>query len=265
MNQSYFYRPNQRLSYAEYGPQDGFPLLIQHGMIASIEQADLFERLIQRGARLICMARPGYGDSSPYAMDSFAEWAQIAGGLIEFLRLERFDILGISSGAPYAYAIASQLPEQTRNLYIFSGIPALYDEAVRAAWPYPTVVDQTQAQAEALAHELFFANLTPDDLSQPPIRDSLRNHGFGVAQDLILRFKAWGFRLSDVRAQVFMRHSKTDDSVPYPTAVRTAALLPHCQLELLESGPHFSKDALEAFIDRTMLPAAPRRKNDRRI
>jgi len=258
---NYAYQDVLNLSYAEYGPKDGFPILIQHGLIASIEDADLFERLLQPGSRplrpgprLICMARPGYGDSSPYEMGSFAAWAQIAGGLIDAMHLEKFDILGMSSGAPYAYAIASHFPQRARNVYIFSGTPALYDKIVLAGWPYPPLLDQTQAQAEALAHELFFANLSAHDLQQPDIRDSLRNHAFGVAQDLILRFKVWGFRLSDVRAKVFMRHSKTDDSIPFQTAVRTAELLPDCTLELEESGPHFSKEALEDFIEQTMLP-----------
>jgi hypothetical protein len=63
----------------------------------------------------------------------------------------------------------------------------------------------------------------------------------------------WGFSLSDVKGKVFMRHSKCDDAVPFKTAVRTAELLPNCELELMESGPHFSNEALDDFIEKTMV------------
>jgi hypothetical protein len=95
--------------------------------------------------------------------------------------------------------------------------------------------------------------LTEDDLKRNDVRDSLMNDVFGVAQDLGLRFMAWGFRLSDVKANVFMRHSKADESVPYETAVRTSELLPNCHLELLEAGPHFSEAALDDFIRDTIV------------
>jgi pimeloyl-ACP methyl ester carboxylesterase len=187
-------------------------------------------------------------------MDSFAAWSDIVSPLIDELQLSQFDILGMSSGAPYSYAIGCKIPDRVRNIYIFSGIPALYDEMVRADWPYPAIDHQTMPEVEALAYELFFSNLTPDDLKKNAIRDSMMHHGFGVAQDLILRFKDWGFRLSDIKARVFMRHSRCDEAVPFKTAVRTAELIPHCTLELVETGPHFSKEALDEFIEQTILP-----------
>ncbi len=104
-----------------------------------------------------------------------------------------------------------------------------------------------------LARELFFSNLTADDLKQNNIRDSTMHNCFGVAQDLRLRFADWGFCLADVKGQVFMRHSKCDEAVPFVTAIRTSQLLPHCKLELTQTGPHFSNDALDAFIRETVI------------
>ena len=253
MKQQLTYNHQYQLSYAEYGDQNAYPILIQHGLIASIADYDLFERLLQNNARLICIARPGYGDSSPYLMKSYAEWAEIVSYLIEKLSLSHFDILGMSSGAPYSYALGYRFPDQARKIYIFSGIPALYDELVRANWPYPVSQNTSLPEMQKLAHELFFANLTEEDLQKNDIRDSLSNNAFGVAQDLRLRFVDWGFNLSAVAQMVFMHHSKTDDSVPYKTAVRTAELLPDCQLELTETGSHFSSQALDDFIAHTML------------
>ncbi len=254
MKKKLIYGDECYLSFAEYGDPDGYPILIQHGLIASIDDGDLLARLIESRARVICIARPGYGESPPYVMGSFAEWAGLVASLIRELRLTQFDILGMSSGAPYSYAIGCRFPKQARHIYIFSGIPALYDDAVLSAWPYPIVKNASMDEMQALAHELFFSHLTADDLAKNDIRDSTMNHCFGVAQDMRLRGVPWGFRLSDVRQPVFMHHSKTDDAVPFQTAVRTAELLPRCQLELVEQGPHFSRQVLDDFLRTTVAP-----------
>ncbi len=248
MKQKLTYKNELDLSYAEYGDRNGYPLLVQHGLIASIDDFDLFDRLLQNGARLICIARPGYGASSPCILDSLAGWADLVAPLVVKLGLARFDILAMSSGAPYGYSLAARFPQEVRHVYVFSGTPALYDAVVRSQWPYPPAGDQSLDELEALAHDLFFSGLSADDLKKNDVRDSMMNGCFGVAQDLKLRFLDWGFRLSDVKARVVMRHSKEDDSVPFQTAVRTAELLPDCELELLESGPHFSSEALDEFI-----------------
>jgi pimeloyl-ACP methyl ester carboxylesterase len=224
MKQRLTYKNGGVLSYAEYGNQNGTPILVQHGLIASIDDFDLFERLIRNHARLICIARPGYDGSAPYEMACFGEWAEIVSPLIEKLNLTQFDVLAMSSGAPYGYALGWRFPGKVRNIYVFSGIPALYDEAVRADWPYPVIENQSLDELEDLAHELFFANLTDEDRLKNDIRDSTRHHGFGVAQDLKLRWADWGFRLAEVTARVFMRHSILDEAVPYQTAVIVAGL-----------------------------------------
>ncbi len=253
MTQIIKYKNKYDLSYIDTGEPSGYPVLIQHGLIASIADVDLFDRLIRNHARIISIARPGYGESTPYEMRSYAAWGEIAAPLVRELGLAHFDILGMSSGAPYSYALGAFFPEKVRNIYIFSGMPALFDEKVLADWPYPPLRSQSLAELENLAQQLFFQNLSAGDLQRSDIRDSMRNHYFGVAQDLKLRFMDWGFNLSDIKARVFMRHSKTDDSVPYQTATRTTQLLPHCNLELTETGPHFSKEALDDFIERTMV------------
>ena len=253
MKQTLTYQKGFNLSFAEYGDKNGFPILVQHGLIASIDDYDLFDRLLQIKARLICAARPGYGESSPYEMTSYSEWADLTALLIGELELTQFDILGMSSGAPYSYSIGYRFPDKVRNIYIFSGMPALYDEIVLSYWPYGVIKNKNMDDLQKLAHELFFANLTQDDLRKNDIRDSTKYHAFGVAQDLNLRFMDWGFRLSDVKEKVFMRHSKCDDAVPYKAAVRTAELLPNCDLELTETGSHFSKEALDDFINRAIV------------
>ncbi len=241
------------ISYAEYGDNQGYPILIQHGLIASIEDKNMFERLIGQRVRVICIARPGYGESSPIVLQCFAEWAEIVSSLIEALEIDQFDVLGMSSGAPYGYALSARLVDKVRNIYIFSGIPAMYDNVVLAHWPYPILQNQNLTDLERLAHDLFFSNVPVADMERPDIRDAMRNNCFGVAQDLRLRFIDWGFQLSDIMSPVFIQHSRSDPEVPFATAIRTAGLIPHCHLELLENGPHFSNESLDDFLRTTVV------------
>ena len=248
MNHTVCYTGGNVLSYADFGHRNGFPILIQHGLIASIRDCDLFARLSDLGTRLISIARPGYGQSSPYRMAAIAEWGEIVAVLVAKLKLSQFDVFGISSGAPYSYALGYTFPAQVRNIFILSGIPALYDESILSVWPYPVTKNASLTELEKLAGELFFSNVSDDDLQKNDMRDSMMNNGFGVAQDLGLRCVDWGFRLSDVTERVYMQHSRFDTAVPLVTAERTAGLLPKCRLAIQETGEHFSRELLNEFI-----------------
>ena len=254
MKQLIQYKNGNSLSYAEYGNKNGYPILVQHGLIASILDHHLFNSLINSGIRLISIARPGYGESSPYNMINIAEWGEIVSDLVDELKLSHFDILGMSSGAPYSFSIGYRLPDKVRNIFIFSGTPALYDDRVLAVWPYPVNKNADISELEKLASDLFFSNLSPEALSQNDIKDSMRNKCFGIALDFKLRCNPWGFLLSDITENVTMQHSKTDNQVPFAAAEITSKLLPNCRFEIRESGDHFSSEILDNFIKSTMLP-----------
>lgn len=253
MNRTVVYGNNIKIAYADFGHPQGFPILIQHGLIASIRDQHLFYRLVEAGARLISIARPGYGESSPYIMRNIGEWGEIAGALVDELRIKQFDVLGISSGAPYSYAIGCRLANQVRNLFILSGTPALYDEEVLSFWPYPVNKNASLAELQDLAFELFFAHLSEADLERDDTKDSLINRCFGIAQDIKLRCADWGFQLEDIKNRVVMRHSRADSSVPLITAQLTAKLLPNCVLQVREQDAHFSQEVLDDFICTAMV------------
>lgn len=254
MKRSVRYKGENLLSYTEYGDNHGYPLLINHGLIASIADSHLFERLIQLGMHLICLARPGYGESSPYRMRDIGEWGEIVSAVIDELDLPQFDVLGMSSGAPYSYAAGFKFPEKVRNIYIFSGIPALCDEEILSYWPHKVDRNATVAELQRVAHELFFSDLTPEALEKDDVKDSMMHDCFGIAQDFKIRCLDWGFSLSEVKQNVHMWHSRFDEAVPWITACLTSKLLPNCQLDVRETGEHFSKDALDDFFRLVIAP-----------
>jgi pimeloyl-ACP methyl ester carboxylesterase len=248
------------LSYAEYGRPDGYPILAQHGLIASIKDGDLFEGLTKAGARVICIARPGYGDSSPYEMTNIGEWGELVSEMVKELQLTRFDVLGMSSGAPYSYAIGWALPEAVRNIYIFSGIPAMYDDAALAHWPFSVQKNASLAEMKKLAGELFFSNLSTEDLARNDVQDSMAHDGFGIALDFRLRCMDWGFQMAEVKQKVIIRHARFDGNVPLTTVEKTVALLQNGVLNVEENEVHFSPETLDAFFESEIIPRMPGRE-----
>lgn len=250
------YKGGTKVSYTDFGNKNGYPILIQHGLIASITDSSLFSPLLESGLRLICIARPGYGESSNYLLKNLGEWGEIVAAVVDDLQLAEFDVFGISSGAPYGYSVAHRFPSKVRRIFILSGVPALYSEQVRAWWPFDINAQASLADLQILARELFFSDLSREDLEREDIKDSMMNDCYGVAQDLLLRGIDWGFNLAEVPQEVFMRHSRSDTNVPFITAEITARLLPHCHLEVRDNDVHFSEDVLNDFIKKTIIPLA---------
>lgn len=249
MKKSMPYKAGGAISYSEFGDETGFPILINHGLIASIDDYVLFERLIQLDAHLICIARPGYGESSPHVLQNISEWADWVEGVVDHLQLAHFDVLGMSSGAPYSYAVGYRFPRRVRNIYIFSGIPALCDAQIQSHWPFPLTKYASIAEMQSLAYEIFFSHLSKQDIERNDIKDSMSNDCFGIAQDLKIRCMDWGFNLADVSQKILMQHSRFDDAVPFITAELTSKLLPDCELIAKENSVHFSSEALDDFIE----------------
>jgi pimeloyl-ACP methyl ester carboxylesterase len=254
MEQLIDYKGGNKLAFFDFGNKDGFPVLIQHGLIASILDTNLFDCLINLNVRLISISRPGYGRCSPKLMSNIGEWGEIIGELVRHLQLQIFDVFGISSGAPYSYAIGYHFPDRARNIFILSGTPALFDENIQSHWPFPINKKANLEELEKLAFDLFFANLTDEEFARDDIRDSLMNQCFGIAQDFKLRCQEWGFQLSQVTQNVHMRHSRSDEAVPYSTAQMTANLLSNCNFETRQHDPHFSQKVLDDFIKTVMQP-----------
>jgi len=96
------------LAVAEYGAADGPPLLYFHGLGGSrLEVRMAGERATRSPARILALDRPGYGRSDPLPERRIGDWPQDVLRVADALGLERFAVLGVSGGAPYALACAA--------------------------------------------------------------------------------------------------------------------------------------------------------------
>src|SRR5438046_9454489 len=120
-----FIRENgERVAFSEYGDTSGEPVMFCHGWPSSRLMAQFtHDAARELGVRIISPDRPGIADSSFVAQRKLLDWAPLVSELADFLKLEKFRVLGISGGAPYAYALAWAMPERVRVIAVVSGAP----------------------------------------------------------------------------------------------------------------------------------------------
>ena len=112
---------------AEYGNPDGIPVIFCHGWPASRLQAGLLhDDACELGARIIAPDRPGRRflarPTGPHfdglAASSSARWPTPLG-------CDKFRVLGVSGGGPYALAAAWGLPERIPAVSVVCSAPPL--------------------------------------------------------------------------------------------------------------------------------------------
>lgn len=119
-------KDNRILSYAEYGAPVGLPLIGFHGMPGSryvLKSAD--EAARTAGVRLIAPERPGYGFSQPHPQGTLLSYTDDVLQLADALGFDRFAVMGVSGGGPYAVACAYQLSQRLTSAAVVSGIGPL--------------------------------------------------------------------------------------------------------------------------------------------
>src|SRR3954465_14232198 len=119
-------RDGRRLGYAEWGGLGGPPVLYFHGWPGSRLEGRLADEAARgEGVRLIALDRPGMGLSDYQPRRRLVDWPDDVLQLATALGLERFAVLGISGGGPYAAVCAWKLPEQLTRAEIVSSLAPL--------------------------------------------------------------------------------------------------------------------------------------------
>ena len=261
----------RRLGYAEYGHAQGPLVLWFHGTPGARRQIPPIGRdaACVLGLRIVCLERPGVGDSTEHIYEHLSDWAADVVVAAEQLGHERFMVVGLSGGGPYALACAHELPGRVVGVGLLGSVtPVTGDEIVaegivKLALPFHDILNAIRrplgiglwglVQAvRPLAHPLVLgcARIMPRGdrlvLSDPEYEamfvDDLvsgANRQFqAMVNDVILMGKPWGFSLSDVTVPVRWWHGDADPFVPLAQAQRAAALLPDVELRVRHGESH---------------------------
>jgi pimeloyl-ACP methyl ester carboxylesterase len=110
------------LGYLETGDLTGAPLFLFHGLHSSrLEVKCVEQQMKNRGIRFIGIDRPGMGHSTYQKDRKVLDMVQDVTALADSLKLDKFSVLGVSSGAKYALACAHKIPHRLHSCSILSG------------------------------------------------------------------------------------------------------------------------------------------------
>lgn len=138
------------LAYLETGDTEGRPVFYFHGGPGSRLEGLLFDELNQQlGIRMIALDRPGYGLSDFQEDRMYLDWPDDVSELADQLGIERFAVLGWSSGGPYAAAVAHQIPQRVTVAAIVAG------EGPYASDDYPQSVLTSATFSSSGVNKLF--------------------------------------------------------------------------------------------------------------
>lgn len=260
-----------RLGYARYGADHGIPVFYCHGLPGSRREAQIFHRAcLDAGVQLIAPDRPGYGLSDPITASPLLHWPRLVAQLADGLGFERFHMLAMSGGAPYALACASRLAGRMCGTAICGGLGEVSDRALRTGMAVQARLGFRLAECGAgwlhLAYGLIAtaaARLMPRvvlavmrHLNPEPDRSILRQadvralyianlreafrqgSGGGVA-DMCALVRPWPFDPAVVR-RLHLWHGLRDGIVPVRHSERLAERVPAACLLRIDGEGHFS-------------------------
>jgi pimeloyl-ACP methyl ester carboxylesterase len=262
------------LAYAEYGSDTGAPVLFFHGWPSSRTMAELTDTAARAlGVRIISPDRPGICDSSFQPNRKLIDWPETVQELADHLGIERFRILAISGGAPYAYAVGWKIPERVRVMAIASGAVPIADlsdhsgllslyrrmlalyrrspQLLRALFYLARPIASIRPPIRFRPLVLKLLKLQPCDVQS--LQDSAafdacfesqrrawRASAKGVVADAEIFALPWGFRLENVDVPVRLWHGTKDRAFSVQIAQAVARRLPNCRTRYVEDEGHYS-------------------------
>src|SRR5664279_160078 len=223
------------------------------------------------GLRIISPDRPGIRDSQLDPKRTLLDWPPLLCELAAHLGVDKFKILAISGGAPYAYVAGWMIPARVEAIAVVSGVPPIAELrehngllpihrrmlALRESWPallrtlFHLVRPFAAMKMPIRVRPLLLKFLQPCDANVlrdaksfeacfESARQAWRSSAVGVMTDAEIYAKPWGFPLEEVRVPVRLWHGTKDRTFSFHLAEQMATRLPVCALHLIPDAGHYS-------------------------
>jgi pimeloyl-ACP methyl ester carboxylesterase len=260
----------RRIACSEYGDPAGRPVIYCHGFPSSRHEALLLhDNAVAEGARVIAIDRPGYGESDYQPGRTILDWPADVAAVADQLELERFALIGVSGGGPYALACAALIPERLSACTLVCALGPIYLDELLATMHWAPRSQLTMARSTPILSHIVFGALTAGILAYWPetvenfralsapevdcrelekdsirrilnttIRDAVRAGARGVRQDLMLYTRPWGIPFQEIRFPVQLWHGEADGTVPVAHTRWYAAHLPRATANYLPNEGH---------------------------
>lgn len=261
---------SRRLSFAEFGPPTGRPVVWLHGTPGSRRQVPVEAReYAEHDVRIIGVDRPGIGTSTPHLYENVFGWTSDLEALADNLGLASLHIIGLSGGGPYALAAGAAFPERVLGVGVLGGVaPRVGPDAISGGLVEvaPYVAPLLNATRVPLSYGLAagvrlvrplgsaalttYAALQPrgdrELLARPEFKamfldDILNGARFQVGAplaDAILFTRDWGFEARDVTVPVCWWHGDADHIIPHRHGVHMVERLPNATFTTIHGESH---------------------------
>lgn len=260
----------RELGYAKYGNPDGKPVLFFHGIPGSrLQRNPDLTALKELSICVYALDRPGTGLSSNQKDRKLLDWPKDVSAFVDWLHIDRFSVIGISSGGPYALACAHQMTDRIISVTLVSAMAPL-DEAelfeeidpkmkrlFRFARRMPGLLNGLMGIAFLFLKDRFdvafdklVADLPESDknlLHQPAIANMFKNDvgqafrqgSKGVVSDMRILTESWDFSLNEIKLPAQIWHGIEDTIVPIRLAYFMANKLPQAETHFIKGAGHF--------------------------
>jgi pimeloyl-ACP methyl ester carboxylesterase len=224
----------RRLEVEVLGPQSGPPVLYFHGAAGSpLRRCPDTERAVRAaGIKLLMVSRPGFGASDRAPGRTLVDWPFDVAALADALGLDRFAVLGVSAGGPYAAACVWALPDRVSAAAVVSGTVPL--------WGAGSAATRVRSGRDPRRHVAWGRPSRTTCTAFLQGMRTVRSHGVGgMLADARISLGPWGFAPEAVTGEVHLWHGAQDATVPLHHALAMAARYPRCHTTVLLEEGHF--------------------------
>jgi pimeloyl-ACP methyl ester carboxylesterase len=259
----------RQLGYAEYGVRGGVPVLLFHGLPGGRGFELGRTELVDAGAWMFTLERPGIGLSDRQPGRTLLDWPGDVAAFADTFGLDRFAVVGFSAGAPYALACGHSLPARVVVVgMVCGGIAGVHEPALdrllRADLRHEVQryrgepdrliaekLEQLQQRHAAWARdpEGFFdewVRLAGDETLPRTFWMSLLASTFGGEPDIdeqIIRWSPWGFTVEDLAVPIRAWHGDADKLAPLAAVEELVRRAPDATLTVYPGEGHFLSPA----------------------
>jgi pimeloyl-ACP methyl ester carboxylesterase len=230
----------------------GEPMLVSHGIFQGCDGALLSVRSLKPGRRVIAPSRFGYLGSALPPAATPADQADAFVAVLDHLRVDRTDVVGISAGATAALQLALRHPDRVGHLVIISGnLPGSTTAVAQPEWARLFNRDLPMWTLKVLNRRLLarlagvpkgFRPSPDDDRFLSEFIDSffpIYAKAQGIDFDtFISNPDVNGYPLEELTVPTLLIHARDDPLVRYQAAAAAAQRIPGSTLVTLESGGH---------------------------
>jgi pimeloyl-ACP methyl ester carboxylesterase len=217
----------------------------------------LFAAAARLGIRWVSYDRPGYGGSTPRPDRDVASAAGDASAVADALGIDRFAVMGHSSGGSHALACAALLRERVMGVVVVAGMAPFGAEGLdwfegfgpagvaelRAAVAGRAALEKHLAESDdepEFTHEDEAALVGEWSWFIDVVRPALAGGMGGFIDDDLASVGAWGFDPADVAAPALFLHGGLDRVVPAAHGEWLARYCPSAELWLYPEDGHIS-------------------------